>query len=269
MQRGKWRAKRFSIRLGRYRRLDISARRFKTSPQFRSRTKKQLVIPVNLFSVREAAFIIKKKHRTQAALRRPVFAPLLLTILGLSGTFTFASALEQPAQLTLINKSPAPVQTSQHSSPVVSHVLPKSRPVRLEIPKIAVDTTLVPVDLKADGTIGMPGPDVAGWYDKGPTPGEAGPSIIVGHVDRVGGIAVFWRLRELIPGDTFSVLRADGSTANFKVVDVEQFEQDKFPTRAVYGPITYAGIRLITCGGTFNTATGHYDHNTVIYGQLE
>jgi hypothetical protein len=36
----------------------------------------------------------------------------------------------------------------------------------------------------------------------------------------------------------------------------------------VYGNIDHAGLRLITCGGTFNRITRHYSHNTVVYAKL-
>jgi sortase (surface protein transpeptidase) len=109
---------------------------------------------------------------------------------------------------------------------------------------------------------------VTGWYKYSPTPGELGPAIIVGHVDSYKGISVFWRLRELVPGDTIDITRADGSVAKFQVNSLQQFDQTNFPTQAIYGDINYAGLRLITCGGTFNRKTGHYDHNMVVFASL-
>jgi LPXTG-site transpeptidase (sortase) family protein len=108
-----------------------------------------------------------------------------------------------------------------------------------------------------------------GWYRNSPTPGEIGPSVIVGHVDYVHvGPAVFWNLNKLQAGDIFEVQRVDGSTMKFKVDSVKQFSQSNFPTNEVYGNINYAGIRLVTCGGTFNSQTHHYSDNTVVFGSL-
>ena len=271
----RWRVKRLSLRLGRSRSLQVSLRRFRTAPHRRSKQYKQLVVHTQLFSVREVAFAWHNKNKVrQSAVRRlqkPFLAPAALVTLGLGGILFFAPNLTQPANLDLggpkrVSAQPAPTKAE---TPPVPKTLARSEPTGLHIPKIALDTQVVPVGLKADGTLGPPNAfDKTGWYDKSPTPGELGPSVIVGHVDRIGGIAVFWRLRELVPGDTFSVSRADGSTANFTVTDVEQFSQDRFPTDAVYGTIDYAGIRLITCGGVFNEATQHYSHNTVVYGRL-
>ena len=107
--------------------------------------------------------------------------------------------------------------------------------------------------------------DIAAWYDGSPTPGERGPSVIVGHVDTYRGPAVFFYLKELQPGQKLYIDREDGSRVTFKVDRMILVDQDAFPTQEVYGNIDYAGLRLITCGGAFNPATGHYLQNTVIF----
>jgi len=124
--------------------------------------------------------------------------------------------------------------------------------------------------LNPDGSLATPPvlDYITGWYDKSPTPGEIGPSIIDGHVDNYETISVFWRLRELKANDEVDVTRTDGSVAKFKVTALQSFDQANFPTKEVYGNINYAGLRLITCGGTFSTVTGHYDHNTVVFASL-
>jgi len=151
--------------------------------------------------------------------------------------------------------------------------MPKSLPVRLVIPKIGLDTQLGQVGLQANGAIQMPWDiEAAAWYRYSPTPGELGPSIIVGHLDGADYAdmtGVFWRLHELMPGDKIEVDRADGSDAIFKVIGLKQVPQNDFPTKEVYGNINYAGIRLITCGGAFNSSANHYTDNTIVYGALE
>jgi LPXTG-site transpeptidase (sortase) family protein len=107
---------------------------------------------------------------------------------------------------------------------------------------------------------------LAGWYSKGPTPGERGPAVIVGHVDTKKGPAVFYGLGRLKPGDMVDVTRKDGKVAAFAVDSVEHVPKAHFPTQRVYGEVGFAGIRLITCGGDFK---GHsYTDNTIVYGHL-
>ena len=142
-------------------------------------------------------------------------------------------------------------------------------PVRLQIPAIAVSTPLVRLGRLPDGSIEVPHDwNTAGWYDRGPRPGQPGPAVILGHVDSKTGPAVFFRLRALRPRDVVRVGLADGRTLVFRVQRVEQYPKDKFPTEAVYLPTLNRELRLITCGGEFDYAAGSYRDNIVVYATL-
>lgn len=200
--------------------------------------------------------------------RRPATLAIPLIIVSTISALYFTAQLNKPIQIQapVATAAPAPVAATE---PVVAKGLPRSEPTRLRIAKVGIDTSFVSIGLQASGELEVPKRyDVVGWYNRAPTPGEIGPAVVVGHVDRPGGIAVFWRLRELLPGDTFEIDRADGTTAKFKVDQVKQVPQDSFPTEEVYGYIEHAGIRLITCSGTFNRTIQRYTHNTVVYGSL-
>lgn len=146
--------------------------------------------------------------------------------------------------------------------------LARSVPVRMQIAVIGVDSSLMDLGLKADGTMEVPaGGFPAGWYTGAPTPGELGPAIIAGHVD-MKGPGVFYNLHKLRRGDLVTVTRTDGSKPVFRVTLVAQFPKDHFPTSRVYGDIDNAGLRLITCGGSFNSRTGHYEDNVVAFADL-
>jgi sortase (surface protein transpeptidase) len=139
-------------------------------------------------------------------------------------------------------------------------------PVALQIPAIGVRTRLVQLGITRQGTLQVPGsPSVAGWYTGSPRPGEIGSSIIAGHIDSYLGPGVFYRLRELHPGDRIYVRQADGMSAVFEVTAVHQYPKAHFPAAAVYGPVPDAELRLITCGGTFDYATRSYLSNIVVY----
>jgi hypothetical protein len=140
-----------------------------------------------------------------------------------------------------------------------------ARPVSLTIPVIGVATRLIALGLTPAGALQVPPTaTVAGWYAGSPPPGAIGPAVIVGHIDSVSGPGVFFRLSELRYGDRVYVRRADGTTAEFRVTAVRSYLKDRFPTEAVYGPTPDAELRLITCGGTFDPATGHYLSNVVV-----
>jgi sortase (surface protein transpeptidase) len=144
-----------------------------------------------------------------------------------------------------------------------------STPVHVQIPAIGVDSGLLNLGLQDDGTMEVP-PDgaSAGWYTGAPTPGDLGPAIIVGHVDWGGDRGVFYNLRDLKPNDDVTVTRMDGSTVVFRVSHVEQFPKGEFPTDTVYGDIDHAGLRLITCGGSFDRQARSYVDNIVVFADL-
>jgi LPXTG-site transpeptidase (sortase) family protein len=139
-------------------------------------------------------------------------------------------------------------------------------PVALTIPAIGVQTSLVHLGLTAAGALQVPpSTAVAGWYTGSPRPGAIGSSVIAGHIDSYTGPGVFFHLSQLRPGDRVYVRRADGTLAAFRVTAVQSYAKNQFPTQAVYGPTPDAELRLITCGGTFDSQTGSYLSNTVVY----
>ena len=143
---------------------------------------------------------------------------------------------------------------------------PVASPVSLTIPLIGVQTQLVTLGLTAAGELQVPSStSVAGWYTGSPRPGAIGSAVIVGHIDSLSGPGVFYRLVELAHGDKIYVKRADGTLVEFRVTSVQTYLKDRFPTEDVYGPVPDPELRLITCGGAFDAATGHYLSNIVVY----
>ncbi|HSO53680.1 MAG TPA: class F sortase, partial [Actinomycetes bacterium] len=146
---------------------------------------------------------------------------------------------------------------------------PGSPPVRLVIPAIGVATRLVRLGLEADGGMAVPADfGRAGWFAEGPAPGQVGPAVIAGHVDSRTGPAVFYRLRELRPGQAVLVERADGTRLRFVVEQARRYPKAGFPTAAVFGPVSSAALRLITGAGDFDRARGSYRDNLVVFAGL-
>ena len=143
-------------------------------------------------------------------------------------------------------------------------------PVRLSVPAIGVETPLVRLGLEPDRTMEVPEDfGRAGWFAGGPAPGQPGPAVIAGHVDSRTGPAVFYRLRDLRPGDPIEVTRTDGTRLRFVVEGARSFPKTSFPTDAVFGPTPAAELRLVTCTGTFDRARGSYRDNLVVFARLE
>ena len=149
--------------------------------------------------------------------------------------------------------------------------LARSAPVQIRIPGIGVDAPVMKVGRDADGIVQVPPlaeHNLTGWYEYGPAPGQRGPAVILGHVDSTTGISVFYYLKNLHVGDKVYVTLADGKVAAFAVDGLQRVAKDAFPTASVYGKSGYPSLRLITCGGPFDKASGHYVDNIIVYAHL-
>lgn len=169
-----------------------------------------------------------------------------------------------PAPRVTATAAPAPAEQ------LAAAPLPRSLPVRVRVPSAGVDTgPVLELGLNADGTVQVPSvaqADRIGWYDKGVTPGETGPAVLIGHYDTVKGPAVLRDVGRIHVGDRITVTRADGTDAVFRVRELEQVGKKSFPTKKVYGDTTRPELRLITCGG--DLVDGHRPDNIVVYADL-
>ena len=159
--------------------------------------------------------------------------------------------------------------TSVATNVVVAPLTVRSTPVALSVPAIGVTEPLELLGVNLDGTVQVP-TDIQkpGWYQFGPTPGQAGSAVILGHVDSYRGPAVFFKLRTLVAGDLIGVTMANGSTAQFKVTSVAMYLKTQFPTQQVYASGGASSLQLVTCGGVFDSHSGHYLSNVVVYSSL-
>ncbi|GIH91322.1 class F sortase [Planobispora siamensis] len=167
-------------------------------------------------------------------------------------------------------QAPPTVPPPQPTIPAAPAMLP-STPLRLVIPRLGVDAPIKSVGLDKKGAIEVPpvsNPNLVGWYREGPTAGEAGPAIMLGHKDTRSGSAVFSRLDEIRNGDVIEVHRKDGTIAVFTVGGLEQADKSVFPTQRVYGESRAPQLHLITCGGTYDRSSGHYTDNVIAYATM-
>jgi sortase (surface protein transpeptidase) len=275
MAMNKWRAKNYKLRVGRYKTVSITIRRFNTQKFNRSKNYRQLVIPLEIGLVKEFAFRVERKkyRRSRKDYRhlKPRFVKHFSTglfISGLLGMIVFGhqialgQAIEPPTTFSSVHKKVVATQKIK--------LLKASVPINITIPSVNIDSLIIPVGLNPDSSIQLPpilSPQT-GWYKSSPTPGEIGPSVIVGHVDNYESVSVFWRLRYVKPGDMVLITRTDGTIVHFRVDALSQYDQNNFPTQQVYGNISYPGLRIITCGGNFDTKTASYSQNTVVYASI-
>jgi sortase (surface protein transpeptidase) len=141
---------------------------------------------------------------------------------------------------------------------------PTAAPATITIPAIGVQAPIVGVGLQADGAMQVPEPDQVGWYKLGPRPGDGGPAVLVGHV-YYRRPAVFYRLRQLRPGDEILIGQRGGTTTRFLVGRLERHPKTALPTKRIWTGAKRPLLRLITCDGSYDRTTGHYRENLIVY----
>lgn len=141
-------------------------------------------------------------------------------------------------------------------------------PRLLTIKKLGMTSRVMPVGTDKEGRMDVPKTayDV-GWYTASARPGEMGAMVIDGHVQGVGGPAVFTKLHTLVAGDTIQVERGDGKKIDYKVVSVETVPANTVDmAKLLVSSNTAApGLNLITCGGTYSAEKGTFTDRTVVY----
>jgi Sortase domain len=191
----------------------------------------------------------------------------LAVVLVLGGLFATGAGLGLATDLSL----PGWFRGGDDPPPREFPVLDPSRPIRLAIPSIHVQAPVERVGLATDGSIAVPPlarHNEAGWFDEGPTPGQFGPAIIVGHADTRTGPSIFHDVTKLRPGAKVEVTRQDRSVAVFRVSSVEHFDKAKLPVDRVYADFSRPGLRLITCGGRWEGGSIGYADNIVVFATI-
>jgi hypothetical protein len=170
--------------------------------------------------------------------------------------------------------SPAPSPAAERSAattpPMVATLATvRSVPTLLRIPAIPLSVSLSTLGLNADGSVQVPtNTKQPGWFRLGPTPGQVGSAVILGHVDNYTGPGVFFQLRTLAAGDQVYVSLTDGDTVQFAVDSVAMYSKQQFPAQRVYASHGSSALQLVTCGGVFDHQTGSYLSNIVVFTSL-
>jgi hypothetical protein len=210
----------------------------------------------------EHPVLLRPRSRRTGRPRRWITLASLLTGLALGGVAGCGTAPSAP-----VSDHGGAGTARETAGPAV--VRADRTPKGLDVPSIGVHTSgLVTLGLTPSGTMEVPHDAVtAGWFDLGPVPGEPGPAVIAAHVNYRKVDGVFARLHEMAVGDTATVVRADGRTVTFTAYRVARYAKSAFPTQEVYGDTAGPELRLVTCGGDFDQATGHYRDNVVVFAR--
>lgn len=157
---------------------------------------------------------------------------------------------------------PAPVgpQKATRSAPA---------PMLLHIPQLDVSAPIVRVGVLPDGGLEIPDDvTVVGWYaadQQRVSPGDPGTAVIAGHRDsRVQGEGALHDIGALRRGDTLDVVHLGGAVSCWVVEGVLTTPRDALPSELLFRRDGEPRLALVTCGGTFDTATRSYSRNTIV-----
>lgn len=198
------------------------------------------------------------------------FFPLLIVAVGLIagaalGVVIVKSDFVKPAQV--INQNSLR-QSVCPPTPSVSVELKVSKPARLEIPKLGINAAVEDVGLDGKDRMDIPKkPTSVAWYEYGVAPGEVGNAVMAGHYDWYDGPAVFYKLKDLAPGDEIIVTDQESKKHAFRVVQQATYTANQFPLDEVFGSSNSPHLNLITCGGVFNRSSKSYSHRIVVYAE--
>jgi Sortase domain len=140
-------------------------------------------------------------------------------------------------------------------------------PTRVRVAALGIDAPVFPVSISLSaGALAVP-PLIhrAGWWADGVTPGSrAGATLIAGHVDSAkAGLGAFGPLRAARRGQKVQVTTRNGQTRTYRIVSVQEMPKEQLPT-SPYSRRGRPRLVLVTCGGPFNAAIGHYRDNIVV-----
>ncbi len=209
--------------------------------------------------------------------------PILFTVLAWPSIKPgHSQAKNEPVHISLeavspVSESIAEIQSppvvrapAVAAAPKVTTIVAPTGQLQLNIPSIGINVALGQTGLDAQGHLMVPAnANKAAWYSAGPKIGESGTALITGHLDSAAGPGVFFNLRKLNSGDEIRINRKDGSVAVFTVSQLASYGQDdSFPWSQVYSTSGSSALRIITCDGIYNPATGRYSKNLVVYASL-
>lgn len=138
------------------------------------------------------------------------------------------------------------------------------QPVRIRVSSLVVDAAVIAVGVDDVGDFDVPSAEQVGWYRFGPTPGDQGSAVLAAHVDYNRRPGVFSRLHEAVEGDRIEIEFDDGSIERFAVTTQLLYDKSVLPAAELFRSDGRPVLRLITCGGTFDEAAGHYRGNRVV-----
>ncbi len=199
----------------------------------------------------------------------------LLVGFGLSGAYAYwrgsntesippHKALAQVITRSTDTPDEAPVNSN------ATYEVARDMPRKINLPSIGASGFIQQMGIDQHTAVAVPSSiHFAGWYNGSVKPGEAGVSLIDGHVSGTYQPGIFKDLKKLRANDLFTIEYGDHSLRNFQVIAVASYDSGEAATRmlAAASGVSHQ-LNLITCGGTFDKATNQYEKRVIVSSRL-
>jgi len=176
---------------------------------------------------------------------------------------------------------PAPSSTTSGATTPSPKTVPDQPgiPVRVIVADHHVQAPISANALNTDGSLYVPpDPHAVSWSSQDVAPGTShGTVILVGHINYGGATGAFSDLADYRVGQIITLVLGDGRRMNYAVAapPIEVNKNQLGPRReelfdqthsysAAGGPKS-GRLLLLSCGGTFDNRTGHYESNIFVF----
>ncbi|MEA2190774.1 MAG: hypothetical protein QOI73_895 [Solirubrobacteraceae bacterium] len=143
----------------------------------------------------------------------------------------------------------------------------RDQPARVRVPARGIDAPVYGVGIDTDsGALAIPQQiDRVGWWRDGAVPGSrSGAILLAGHVDSAKrGAGAFSALRRARRGDVVKVTSGDGTTRSYTISSLLHVRKSALPA-SIFSRGGRRRLVLVTCGGPFDAARGHYRDNVIV-----
>ena len=209
---------------------------------------------------------MKLQHKKLNRKPRLITMGVLLVGIGVGGSYIMSNTTHSPQGSHKAASQDQPIAQNNLASSIQT-------PVRMEIEKISVNAAIKPVGLTPDGAMDAPKTnDYIGWYNKSAKVGESNMSILLdGHYGTKQNPAVFFRLSELVNGDTVVLHGEGGLKKTYQVTKIETLPLEKVNMKgALYPPTKNTEtLTIIPCDGEYDESRNTYNDRTVLYAKLK
>lgn len=168
---------------------------------------------------------------------------------------------------------------AQHRQEGVSEI--RETGATLVIPALGVDAPVIATGA-VNASMTIPADiHTVGWYDgtdvingketavHTPWPGQPGVSLLAGHVDWAGeGPGALFYIGQLRVGDPIKVIGSNGVATYWRVSQPPITISKAALPASLFANSGPPKLALVTCGGPFDSATGHYLDNVIVWATL-